>query len=104
MNVPTLEERRKRGDMIQLYKCMTGMDKIDRDDFLELDMERRVRRNHELKLRLPVCTTDTKKFSFPVRSLADWNNLPEDVVRARNIHCFKEKYDKWVQSSGTSRA
>ena len=94
LNLPSLEERRKRGDMIQLFKCLKEMDKIDRDDFLELDTERRVRGSHELKLRLPVCTTDIKKFSFPVRSLADWNNLPEEVVRARNIHRFKEMYDK----------
>ena len=104
LNLPSLEERRRRGDMIQLFKCVTGMDKVDKENFLELDMERRTRGRQELKLRLPVCTTDTKKFSFPVRSLTDWNSLPEDVVRARNIHSFKEKYDKWVQTCGTPRA
>ena len=104
LNLPSLEERRKRGDMIQLYKCVTGMDKIDRDDFVVLDEERRTRDSHELKLRLPVCTTDVKKFSFPVRSLRAWNSLPEDIVRARNVHSFKEKYDKWNQANGTPRA
>ncbi len=69
LNLPSLEERRKRSDMIQLYKCVTGLDKIDRDDFVVLDMERRTKVSHELKLRVPVCTTDVKKFSFPVRSL-----------------------------------
>ena len=59
MNLPPLEERR-RGDMIQMLKCMSGMGKIDRDDFLELDMERKTRGSHKLKLRLPVCKTDTR--------------------------------------------
>ena len=30
LNLPSLEERRRRGDMIQLYKCVFGMHKIER--------------------------------------------------------------------------
>ena len=104
LNLPSLEERRKRGDIIQLFKCVNGTDKIDKHDFLEFDTERRTRESHNLKLRMPICTTDLKKFSFPVRSLPVWNSLPEDIVRARNIHNFKEKYDRWIQANGTPRA
>ena len=103
MNLPTLEERRKRGDMIQLYKCVKGIDKIDREDFVVSETERRTRGSHELKLRIPICTTDTKKYSFPVRSLSTWNALPENIVRANNIHSFKEKFDDWNKASGAPR-
>ena len=89
--------------MIQLFKCVNDIDKIDRDDFLELDPDRRTRGGHELKLRLPGSTTDVKKFSFPARSVIAWNNLPGEVVRARSVHSFKEQYDKWVQAGGTPR-
>ena len=104
LNLPPLVERRRRGDMIQLFKCVNEIDKIDRHDFVELDMTKRTRDSHDLKLRIPGCTTDVGKFSFPARSIPDWNRLPESVVRARNIHSFKEKYDKWIQASGTPRA
>ena len=104
LNLPPLVERRRRGDMIQLFKCVNEIDKIDRDDFVEFDMTKRTRDSHDLKLRIPGCTTDVGKFSFPARSIPDWNRLPESVVRARNIHSFKEKYDKWIQASGTPRA
>ena len=103
LKLPSLEERRKRGDMIQLYKCVHQIDRIDRDDFLQLDPDRRTRGGHEMKLRMPGSTTDVKKFSFPARTIRDWNNMPGEVVRARNIHSFKEQYDKWIQVGGTPR-
>ena len=103
MNLPTLEERRRRGDMIQLYKCVKEIDEIDRDDFIVKETERRTRGSHEMKLRLPISSTDTKKFSFPVRTLSAWNELPESIVRAKTIHSFKEKYDNWKQENGTPR-
>lgn len=95
-DLPPLEER--RGIMIQMFKCMAGINKIDRGDFLELDTEGKIRGSHELKLRLPIytSTTNTKKFSFLVRLLADWKGLLEDIVRARNAVLFQEKHDKRV--------
>ena len=103
LKLPRLEDRRKRGDAIQLYKCVKQIDKIDRDDFIEMDLDGRTRGGHELKLRLPGSTTDVKKYSFPARTIRDWNKLPREVVRARNIHSFKEQYDKWTKVGGTPR-
>ena len=103
LKLPSLEERRKRGDMIQLFKCVNQIDKIDREDYIEMDLNGRTRGGHELKLRLPGSVTDVKKYSFPARAIHDWNKLPREVVRAGSIQNFKEKYDKWMKVGGTPR-
>ena len=103
LNLPTLEERRKRGDMIQMYKCVMGMDRIDRDDFVVRDMTSVTRGGHELKLRLPGHTTDVGKYSFPARSIHAWNSLPGETARAENIHRFKKLYDEGTKTCGSPR-
>ena len=37
LGLPTLEERRERGDLITVYKHMTGMEKLDREDWMVWD-------------------------------------------------------------------
>ncbi len=34
LQLPTLTERRERGDMIMLYKCVEGMEKIDVKEYV----------------------------------------------------------------------
>ena len=34
MNLPTLEQRRERGDLIQVYKLMNGMDEVDNEKLI----------------------------------------------------------------------
>ncbi len=34
LQLPTLTERRERGDMIMLYKCVEGMEKIDINEYV----------------------------------------------------------------------
>ncbi len=33
LKLPSLEERRRRGDMIMLYKCVEGKEKIDNNEY-----------------------------------------------------------------------
>lgn len=34
-----------------------------------------------------------QKYTFPIRAVDLWNQLPEEIMAARNIHNFKETYD-----------
>ena len=36
LRLPRLEDRRTRGDMILMYKCLTGKEKIDMENMFEL--------------------------------------------------------------------
>ena len=102
LGLPTLEERRIRGDMITLYKCDRKIEKIDREDFIVRDDGRT--RGHSRKLKRTRCIRDAKKHCFPNRRLGGWNELPEDVVSARTIPGFKIALDKHMRRVGTPRA
>ena len=41
--MPTLEQRRERGDMIPLFKLVNGNDKVDKDDLLLTERTHRLR-------------------------------------------------------------
>lgn len=102
LGLTTLEKRRERGDMIMLYKCTRGIERIDRENFIVRDEGRT--RGHSYKLKKGRCKGDVRKYSFPYRSIDKWNSLGEEVVCARSIHKFKENLDKVELGSGTIRA
>ena len=102
LNLTSLEDRRERGDMITLYKCVTGLERVDKENFVVRDQGRT--RGHSLKLKIGRCKGDVRKFSFPFRSLDKWNKLQDKVVRAKNVHTFKEELDKCNLGGGTIRA
>ncbi len=54
--------------MIALYRIQEGLEKLDREDLVELDV-RETRRNSK-KLKKGVCRRGVKKYSFPYRSIA----------------------------------
>ncbi len=102
LNLPTLKERRERGDMIMMFRCVKGFEKVDKVDFVIKDEGRT--RGHDFKLRKGVCRSDARKYSFPYRSIEGWNGLDGEVVGARNIQAFKIKMDKCRERDRTTRA
>ena len=104
LNLPTLEERRERGDLIALHKLVNEIDEVDREDFvLRVDGRQQSTRGHSCKLRKPRCKSDVKKFSFPARCIDVWNQLQEEVVEARTVSTFKGKLDKTRYRDRTPR-
>ncbi len=101
LQLPTLEEIRKRGDTIMSHKCVEGKEKIDSNEYII--PTQLTSRGHSKKLFKKRLKKDVRKFSFPHRAIDQWNVLPE-VVCAKNIHKFKEKYDRAVLKDGTLRA
>ena len=98
MELPTLQSRRERGDLIMMYKIISGKEKIDLENLVVLTEDRgrnRSTRGHSKKIEKSHCTKDVKKYSFPHRTVDSWNNLCEEVVTATNIHMFKERMDRY---------
>ena len=105
MKLPTLEERRERGDLITIYKLVNGLEKTDRRDLLlRGEREAGYMRGHKKKLRKGSCLKYTKKFSFPHRSIDTWNGLNEQIVMATSVHNFKAKLDMYRYGDRTIRA
>ncbi len=102
MDLPTLEQRRERRDMITLYKFVNKIDKIDKDDQL-LPARSQGLRGHGKKLRKGNSLRDMKKYSFSQRSVDMWNKLKE-VVEVRNVHQMEEKLDNYRYGDGTNKA
>jgi len=58
----TLEMRATRGDMLQVYKIMMGIDRFKKEDFFEKDEGKG--RWHSMKLFKKRIRLDVAKFSF----------------------------------------
>lgn len=102
LGLATLEERRRRGDLITLYKYMKGIEWTDRENLLVKDEGER--RGHGKKLKKTRCRKDVKKYSFPYRCVDEWNRLDREIVEAVSIQSFKEKLDKYRHGDRTVRA
>ena len=94
LNLPTLEFRRKkRVEMMEVFKITHNI--YDAECCPKSKLSNRVGRSHSLKLFKPqVYRLDLRKYSFPVRIVDTWNNLPEAVISAPSINAFKNRLDK----------
>ena len=102
LHLTTLEERRTRGDMIEVYKLIHGIDKVNAgEDFLKLetDINRERTHGHPLKLQKPRHRLHRRNQFFSTRVVDKWNQLPEHVVLSKNVNTFKGRYDKHMDQT-----
>ena len=86
LRLPSLKFRRIRGDLIQVYKIMNGMDNLDRHDFLEkaaVNITRRSNNKLFVKFR-----TNKRKNVFSNRVVPTWNALAEITKSALTLTDF----------------
>ena len=93
LNLPSLQYRRERGDMITVYQLMTGKIRLDPSIFFTKAPSDSSTRGHSQKLLKPSTTRIVRQRFFAVRVINAWNNLPESIVNASSINDFKNKLD-----------
>ena len=71
--------------MIQAYKIMTGKDKIDREQFFQLEDSNYGLRGHSLKIQKDRPNLDLRKHFFSQWVVNVWNKLPQHVVDVRQL-------------------
>ena len=92
LKLPTLYYRRARGDIIEVYKYMQDIYKVETSP-LTLDDNPVSTRGHRYKLKKTRCTkSQTQKF-FKHRVVNSWNGLPEEVVTAPTLNTLKNRLD-----------
>ena len=94
-DLPKLEERRVRGDMIETYKILTGKEDTKWNRFFQMAPERGdpdLARGLKLFPKRP--RLDKRKYVFSYRVIQKWNDLSKEEVQARKTSGFKAKYDK----------
>lgn len=92
LNLPTLGYRRLRGDMIEMYKIMTGKYDSNVTDFIKIN--RNDTRGHQYKIYKVHTRLNLRKYSFVHRSANHWNNLPDNVVNAPSTSAMERRLDK----------
>ena len=95
LNLTTLYYRRQRADMLQVYRIIHGIDRLDRDKFFQFNT--RPSRGNSFKIIKPRALTSFKQYSFTHRCVNNWNALPEEVVQSITINIFKNKLEKCWQ-------
>lgn len=90
----TLEERRNRADLIELYKMSRGTASVPLQNFFTLAPQHVPTRGHSWKLIKPHCSTDVRRFFFSVRVINKWNSLPQETVDASSVNMFKNQLDR----------
>ena len=95
LNLPTLKQRRERGDLIEVYKILRGHEGSDYRKFFKL--RRSNTRGHSWKLEKQEHSRGLQRGEwFAIRVVNPWNSLPADVVEAPTIATFKTRLDSYL--------
>ena len=109
LGITTLEERRRRGDLIEAFKTVKGINKVDKHAWFPLQMVeagRMTRKNAiivdgDAQRRSDVMEKvrfqkDVRKNFYSVRVADGWNGLPAEVRDQKSVNAFKNALDRYV--------
>ena len=89
----SLECRRQRGDLIETFKILKGLEEIQAEKLFTLSQYPSTR-GGPLKLSKTRSRTDIRKNFFSQRSVNLWNSLPESIKAANTVISFKSSLDR----------
>ena len=94
---PTLEKRRLFSSLCECYKTINRLNGLDPQElFIFADKFRQLRSNHCFKLKARSAKLNSYKYSFFIRIINLWNNLPKEIAEADNLGTFKKYLKKHV--------
>ena len=91
LKLPSLEFRRRRGDMIEAFKYLHKIYDTEKPE-LKLSKNTHTRSN-AFKLEKPVKEKLLRSGFFTRRIIDDWNKLPANVVGSPSVNVFKNRLD-----------
>jgi len=100
LGLTTLETRRVRADLIEVYKICQGLDRVDEKEFFQRSsqgtthMNDRRTRGNRYKLHKKRFRLDVAKYNFGNRVVNDWNKVPDRIVQIEELGKFKGELDK----------
>ena len=94
----SLERRRIRGDLIEVYKMMRGIDRVDSQRLFPR-AEMVATRGHRFKVLGSRYSGDVSGKFFTQRVVSVWNGLPAKMVEADTIGSFKRLLDRYMELS-----
>ena len=99
VKLTSLEDRRLRGDMIQVWKFIHGKSIMDPRTFTMAATSNSRTTRHTAKpfnITKKAGRLEVRRNFFTVRAVDPWNQLPTPTQDAEDIIGFKSAYDKLV--------
>ena len=95
LHLTTLETRRLRADLIEVFKMINQMDNVNLSDFFQINCNNT--RGHEYKFQKTRARLDIRKYSFSSRVVNEWNNLSMEAVQSTTLNGFKKHVDRHLK-------
>ena len=92
LNLPSLQYRRLRGDLLLLYQIINNHYNINTENLLTFSNT--TTRGHTMKLFKPHTNCLSRSSFFSVRVINDWNSLPQTVIESNSPNQFKNLLDR----------
>ena len=96
LGLMTLQQRRERGDLIEVYKILNGQTKIDPAAFWEV---RPARGGVRLVKELATNGRRQRQSFFSYRVVQRWNLLPALIKTAPSLNSFKNRLDEMIMDT-----
>jgi ribonuclease P/MRP protein subunit RPP40 len=109
----TLKERRCRGDIIETFKTMKGINQVNKNEWFEIredDNVRSTRANIRIENETETRRSDIiykersrleiRKNFYTSRVAREWNRLPEWIKDRKTTNSFKNALDRWRANGG----
>ena len=93
LNLTTLAYRRRRSDVLQVYRIVNNIDNLDFNMFFKRNVH--PTRGHSCKLEKPRASSSIRQNCFSNRVINVWNSLPDSVVNSPSINSFKNALEKY---------
>ena len=93
LKIPSLEYRRIRGCLIEVYKILHNLYDPKTTSTL-FQLSHGSTRGHDLKLTKHATKTNMFKYFFTNRMINTWNNLTRETVNAPSVNAFKNRLDR----------
>ena len=94
----SLQHRRIRGDLIQVFKIIRGIDNMDYSKYFAIDNSNYTRGNGCKIIGKSFNSNESKNFFFN-RIVNLWNGLPREVIECSTVDTFKRHLDKYFASN-----
>ena len=104
LGITDLETRRKRGDLLQIYKIKKGFELVDLDIRENEGVSEGISRRHNSQItREKQGGTMRDKFLLN-RTATTWNFLPSEIAETDTVNQFKAKIDRHMKSETWRRS
>ena len=96
----TLLERRKRFDLVQIFKILKGLDRVDHSTWFQMvgETNGRLTRHPTYNMNLVPqrSLTDIRRNFFSSRVVTLWNNLPTETKLSPTLGEFKSRLENVI--------